>query len=336
MEIRFGDAVRVARGALAVTALVGALIGAGCRPLHEAVRPAEGEFYPPELRAVEVTGPQELVLEFDKPAVVLPESLQLDPELPVSAPPGATETIALRFAQPSIAGRQYAMRAAVRDDNGNTLQFVISFYGYNDRVPSLVINEFSPRGSASNPERVELFVREGGNMAGAALYNGVGGNFDSKIVFPDREVETGEYLVVHFRPDSAAIGEERLNFRVPEGSGLPSNNGALTLYDTPNGRILDAVIYTNRTSDSDANFRGFGTRRTLDRVDAIVDAGAWQIAGSLAAPEDAVWADYASPTRSINRDSLSTDTDRRDDWHTVPTRGASFGAVNSDERFEPE
>ncbi len=335
MEMRFGGAVRVAREALRVAAIVVTLLGAGCRPLHEAVRPAEGEFYPPELRAVEVTGPQELLLEFDKPALVLPESLQLDPELAVTAPAAATETVALRFPEPSVAGRQYAMRAAVRDDNGNTLQFVISFYGYNDRLPGLVINEFSPRGSASNPERVELFVREGGNTAGAALYNGVGRNFDSKIVFPDREVETGEYLVVHFRPESAVVGEERLNFWVPEGSGLPSNNGAIALYDTPNGRMLDAVIYTNRTSDSDTNFRGFGTRRTLDRVDAIVDAGAWQIAGSLAAPEDAVWADNASPTRSINRDSLSTDTDRREDWHTVPTRGASFGAVNSDERFEP-
>ncbi len=331
-----GGCVRTAFRVVLGTVAIVTLAAGACRPLHEAVRPADSEFYPPELLAVRVQSPTELALDFDKPTSVVTDSVQLEPALAVTAPGDAQRTVLLEFAEPSEAGAQYALRAAVRDEAGNTLQFVISFYGFNDRLPELLINEFSPRGSASNPERVELFVQQGGNTAGVCLYNGVAGDYDSKIILPNREVETGEYLVVHFRPDSEPIGEERLNFQVPEAAGLPSNNGVLALYDTPNGTILDAVIYTNRTSQSDSTFRGFGTRRTLDRVDTVVAAGAWQIADRLAAPEDAVWADHASPTRSINRDSHSTDTDHLADWHTVPTRGATFGAVNSDERFVPD
>ncbi len=322
-------AARLLAGAAAVLALS----AAGCRPLHEAVRPADGEFYPPELRAVRVGGPRRVELEFDKPALVVPGSVQLDPALSLEVPPGAQRTVVLTFDEPSAAGERYALRAAVRDEAGNTLQFVVSFYGFNDRLPDLLINEFSPRGSSTNAERVELYARASGTLAGVCLYNGVARDFDTKIVFPDHEVSAGEYVVVHFRPDSPAVGDERLNFWVPDGAGLPSNNGALSLYDTPNGTVMDAVIYTNRTSQSDTNFRGFGTRRTMDRVDAVVAAGSWRIAGELAAPEDAVWAEDTSPTRSLNRDSSSTDTDSSADWHTVPTRGATFGAPNSEQRF---
>ena len=49
------------------------------------------------------------------------------------------------------------------------------FYGFNARVPRLLINEFTPRGSGNHPDLVELKTLTAGNMGGVVLYLGYTG-----------------------------------------------------------------------------------------------------------------------------------------------------------------
>jgi hypothetical protein len=107
----------------------------------------------------------------------------------------------------------------------------------------------------------------------------------------------------------------------------------ISLYERPGGPIIDGLLYSNRTSDSDDRYRGFGTSDVLERAEELVRDGGWRIAGALVAPEDGINPEGSTATRSLCRSSASVDTDSRSDWHIVPTRGSTFGADNSDEEY---
>ncbi len=109
----------------------------------------------------------------------------------------------------------------------------------------------------------------------------------------------------------------------------------LTVYDSPGGTLLDGVLYSNRTSESDELYAGFGTADVLARAQELARDGGWKTAGERPAPEDAVSPEGSTGTRSICRSSGGADTDGAADWHIVPTRGSTFGAVNSDEVYVP-
>ena len=323
-----------------------------CRPFNELLDLSQLDLHPPRFLGVSAVSPTDIILYFDEQATVVPETLRLAPAIaPRSAVSHADGTIVVGLSAPMAPGAEYVVSATVVDAHGNSLRFATPFYGFNADVPELLINEFTCRGSTTNPDKVELLALSDGNIAGVTLTNGSHLAWDTRIIFPDVAVSAGDFIVVHFRPHGVA-GEidERLtktdataahaiatawDFWVTDGSGLPSNNGSLVLTDTPRGDIIDAVIWSNRTSTSDEAHRGFGSRKMMERVDEIVRAGGWRIAGVVAAPEDTVNPDGATATRSICRGSVPVDTDTRADWHIVPTRGATFGLPNTDERFEP-
>jgi hypothetical protein len=125
------------------------------------------------------------------------------------------------------------------------------------------------------------------------------------------------------------------DFWIPSGTGLGGNNGVLSVYDRPGGTCLDAVLYSNRTSQSDERYRGFGSREMLDQAEELARDGEWVITDARVMPEDAVNPEGSTGTRSICRSSLSADTDGPEDWHVVPTRKATFGSENSDEVYAP-
>ena len=74
------------------------------------------------------------------------------------------------------------------------------------------------------------------------------------------------------------------DFWVPGGDGLGGNNGVLSLYERPGGAMLDGVLYSNRTSESDELYGGFGTADTLFRARELVSDGGWKIAGEQRRP----------------------------------------------------
>ncbi len=248
-------------------------------------------------------------------------------------------------------GIEYSLDIRATDSAGNSQQLIVRCYGYNPDIPGLLINEFTCQGSSTHPDMVELKVSEDGNLAGLAVVEGTDTNWDQRIILPECEVAAGDYILIHFKPqgipeeidETAAVdasegldsNPEARDFWVPEGSGLSGNNGVITVYTNPCGTLIDAVVYSNRTSSSDTDYRGFGSSSMLNKVDTVAEEGGWIGEEGILRPEDAVDPEDSTATRSICRSSASSDTGSSADWHIVPTSTASFGEINSDEVYSP-
>jgi hypothetical protein len=322
---------------------------AACGPLPWP-RGSEPDLRPPGIENVSVTGPGSLVIAFDEEAGLDAGTLRIEPALQVRevSPPGLTVSVGV---DTQVPGLEYHLEATARDGRGNSTTFLAVFYGFNPRVPRVIVNEFTPRGSTDHPDLIELKVLTDGDMGGLVLYTGTPSNFDARLVFPSFEVRRGSFILVHCRPsgDPAEVDEtgdpdvsrgidaspSARDFWLRGGQGLGGNNGVISVYERPGGPLIDGLLYSNRTSDSDERYRGFGTSDVLERAEELVRDGGWRIAGALVAPEDALDPEGSTATRSICRSSMSADTDGRGDWHIVPTRGSTFGADNSDEAYAP-
>jgi hypothetical protein len=326
-----------------------AFVVAGCGPVPDS-RSAEVDLCPPLVQAVDAAGPGEIRIVFDEDAWLVQEKTRISPSLAVAEVTEAAREIVIR-AETQVPGRAYTLEAEARDARGNSASFLAEFYGWNPRVPRVLINEFTPRGSGNHPDLVELKVCSDGDMGGVVLYLGTPESFDERLVFPSFAVNRGSFIVVHCKPtgdpvevdettDRSASGgldatDGAFDFWIPGATGLPGNNGVFSLYERPGGALLDGVLYSNRSSQSDARYRGFGSTQMLTRAEELVKDGGWKPAGARILPEDGVSPEGSTGTRSVGRSSTSADTDSMEDWHVVPTRKASFGAENSDEVYTP-
>ena len=333
-------------------ALFGAvLVTMSCTPLPPIPFLTDVDLVPPEIVGLRFRSPDELEVAFSEPV-----SWVSGPTHPRSIHVAGVRTeepgrAVISFAEPPSAAVEHFVEAQVADDAGNHLRFVARFHGLNPLLPAMIINEFTTRGSGNNPDIVELRILTDGNLAGATLYEGVPGNWDQRFVFPSVDVAAGDYVVVHFRPDGVPeevnelVSKEQSggrnatptawDFWVAAGSGLSGNNGVISLCENPLGGYIDAVLYSNRTSDSDERYRGFGSTRVMERADALAAAGAWEYAGTAIAPEDAINPEGSTATRSMARRSDGTDTNSAADWHITPTRGLTPGAENTDDVYQP-
>ena len=318
----------------------------GCEPIGHALV-EDVDLLPPVLQGISVTSATTVTVRFDEPVTMAQDVVSVDPNLSIAAVTGG-EAVVITTKTPLVAGKAYTLHTTARDQRGNSATFVARFWGYNPRPPELVINEFTTQGSKKRPDAIELYVTRSGNLGGVTVYDGCSDNYRDHVVLPAVEVTAGDYLVIHATANGLGENEDAgadasshplalagvWDFWLQEGGGLSGNNGVLTVYATPGGGLLDGVLYSNRTSASDERYRGFASKATMLRADRLAELGGWRFAGDRIAPEDAVSSEETTSTRSLNRDSSSTDTDSAADWHTVPTRGASFGAPNSDEQWE--
>ena len=325
------------------------LLTASCGPLPDS-RMKDTDLLPPQVQSVQALGPGEISISFDEDAVLSADKTRITPPLAVSDVTGSSKNVLLR-GEPQAPGRLYSLEAEARDAHGNSTSFVAQFYGFNARVPRLLINEFTPRGSGNHPDLVELKALSAGNMGGVVFYMGSPESHDARMVFPPFEVEAGSFCVIHLKPsgDAGEVDETgdaaaskgfdamdtAFDFWFRDGRGLGGNNGALSLCDRVGGTCLDAVLYSNRTNQSDEQYGGFGSEEMRARADELVKCGSWKPAGARVSPEDGVSPEGSTGTRSICRSSASTDSNRPEDWHIVPTRKATFGSDNSDEVYAP-
>ena len=340
-----------------------------CTPLPQFPFAADADLAPPRILELGFRGATRLSLGFDEECELVTNSLLrgetlLGTEVSVTdntgsarATPGAAGTptpvyeMLFTFSIPPDPGIEHAIEAQVADPAGNHLRFVARFYGLNEMLPAMIINEFTTQGSGSHPDLVEIRVLTDGNLAGSCIYEGVPADWDQKFVFPDLSVSAGDFIVVHFKPQGSpdevneTVGSdesggydaspEAWDFWVPGGTGLSGNNGVLTLCENPVGGIIDGVLYSNRTSESDDRYRGFGSTAVMERADYLVAEGAWMASG-LVRPEDAVDPEDSTATRSIARGTDGADTNRRSDWHITPTRGLTPGSENTDAVYVPD
>jgi hypothetical protein len=321
-----------------------------CGPLTAVRDHLQPDVAPPVLLGLRTLSESRLELAFDEPVRCTAQNVEILPPSPILAIT-AEGCLLLLDLPAQVPGLPYHLRATVEDEHGNSLQFLARFYGFNPRVPRLLINELTVRGSDTHPDVVELKALGAGNMGGVVIYEGAPSDFGDRLVFPAFEIAAGEYLLVHFRPQGTAeevdeledktasggldAGEQAWDFWVPAGDGLPGNNGVVSLYARPGGEILDGFLYSNRTRDSDELYLGFGTREAMERALELVADGGWAIAGEGVHPEDAVSPEGSTATRSLCRDRAGTDTDGAADWHIVPTSGFTFGEENSEAVYQP-
>ncbi|GAB1457032.1 hypothetical protein MASR2M48_23400 [Spirochaetota bacterium] len=263
----------------------------------------------------------------------------------------AGRSVCVRLDGEQSPGMAYAVSGMVADKAGNLSSFVLPYWGYNSRPPLVVFNELLTEGSKTHPDSIELFVKSEGLCSGMSLFIGTQDDFDIRYVFGPLEVAAGDYIVLHLKPqglpeeidetddksvsgglDASATAWD-LWFRDGEAA-LSGKNGVLSLCSSPNGTMMDAIAYSERTVDSDTKYGGFGTAALRDRVAFIVGASAWN-ASDPPRPEDCARSTGTTSTRTICRSSSSQDTDSGVDWHVVPTKGASLGGQNLDDVYVP-
>jgi hypothetical protein len=331
-----------------------------CGPIADMRESLNPDLIPPQLLGVRTLNAGQLELAFDEPPFCRPEDLAVEPFLTVLGVQAEDCRLLIEIAS-QTPGLPYQLEALVEDEAGNGLHFLTRFYGYNGEVPQLLINEFTTRGTGNHPDAVELKVMDGGNMGAVVLYEGTPNNHDDRLIFPTFPVSAGEFLIIHFKPEGIAeeidetesrdlsggldASDRAYDFWIPYGTGISGNNGVISLYDRPGGEILDGVLYSNRTSDSDEKYGGFGTLDSWERARELAVDGGWLIAGEQVRPEDAVNPEGSTGTRSMCRSpgsaeaagctGAAVDTDTAADWHIVPTLGFTFGEENSDEIYVP-
>ncbi len=337
--------------ALSLVIILGCSIaGVSCGPIAELIDFSDADLTPPALVKVCSISPTEIELTFDEQCITMVEELKIYPELEISRVSTREKAIILTVS-PQTPGNEYTLEGVVEDACGNSLSFMARIYGYNPSIPELLINEFTTRGTGYHPDVVELRILSPGNMGGVTLYQGTPDNWRDRLIFPPFAVAGDDFIIIHFKPEGLPeeineteamdisggldASDDAFDFWIAEGSGISGNNGVISLYEQPGGRIIDGVLYSDRTSESDTTYRGFGTRDALERADELVADKGWIISFDLARPEDAVNPEGSTGTRSICRSSLSADTHTLADWHIVPTRGATFGYTNSDEIYIP-
>lgn len=322
-------------------------MSAGCGPMPD-LRLFAGDLQSPVYLGAGAVAPATIEIQFQEP--VRSNSFEISPELGLLDIDDSDSKIILRLASPMIPGSQYLLSGSVYDESGNTLKFTTKLFGFNPEVPSLRINEFTTQGSGNHPDAVELVALSAGNLAGVVVYEGTPADWKERIVLPSVTVGVGDFVVIHFRPENIPgevnetshtresagrdASDEAWDFWVAEGNGLPGNNGAIVVCENPGGAVLDAVLYSNRSSESDDRYRGFGTSRFLSQAEELVSIGAWSSAGPTVQPEDAIQPEGSTATRSLCR-LPDQDSNSRDDWYIVPTRGLSFGSENSLSIYSP-
>jgi len=333
-----------------ISAILLFIIITGCGPLEDYRQFTDRDIRPPMFIGMGTLNATTLELKFSEEIEVSAEDLFIDPAIEVSSITVEGDRMEISFVDAMETGGLFKIEITVSDLTGNSLTLLSDFYGFNSNIPEIIINEFTTQGSTTNPDKVELLVLSDGNTAGICIFEGTDTNWDQRKILPAIIVSTNDYIIVHFKPQG--IDEETdetvskdisggLNVHpdawdlwVNGGSGLSGNNGTITLFTNPMGNLIDGILYSNRTSTSDVNYRGFGSTSVMNKADRLFELDGWTANGELISPEDAIDPEDSTATRSMCREIAFIDTDSKEDWHIVPTSTASFGEVNSDEVFE--
>lgn len=322
---------------------------ASCIPLTFGKRSHPLEFSPPRFTQASVTGEKSVRLRFDKPCTVAEEKLYFSKDLKMHAvsypEPGI---ILIETDQKQVPGQEYVIDITVADEAGNTTTLLWAFYGFNSRLPEIQLNEICVNGSTNRPDMVEMLCLSDGNLAGMCIYHGSPSEYKSMFIFPNAEVKKNEMLIIHFKPEGLPEEIQEVDaldqsggrmahpkardFWVTGGSGLSGTNGAVAVYDTPNGTLLEAFLYSNRTSLSDTTYDGFGTAAFLANVIEITEADGWIWTTEKPRPEDCFNPEKSTATRTINRRPNSPPK-TKSSWFIGATSTATFGEPNTTKEY---
>lgn len=346
------------RASLAVALSLGlpaaAALSCSCAPelLPAPFKP--GDLSPPAVVDWGSQAPEEYVIRFDEAVRAAPGDVYGVDGVEVRELRAAEDgrSLVVRLGEAPAPGERFSLAGLACDLAGNAVGFTLPFWGHNTEPAALLLNELQSVGSSTRPDAVEFYAVGAGDLAGLSFYVGLRGDYELRYVFPPRRVEAGDYVVLHLRPQG--LEEERDELTAKDesgglwalptawdfwyregGGGLPDKNGALSLYSSPVGSVMDAVLYSDKESSPGQKYSGFGTSALEARVKALSALGAWDFGPQGPRPEGCVPSAGATSTRTPGRAPGSADTNGPADWYVCTGGGASIGSENSPTPYAP-
>ena len=237
--------------------LIFALVLLGCEPLP----PADNR--PPRLVDTEVSeSGTELALDFDEPLAEATATGNFS-AVPTARVEGERVKVPL---PPNLKpGKDYRWSAEVKDAGRNLTSVAGRFYGPNDHPAQLRINEVRIAGSGIHTDLVELRVESPGSLGGWTVDAYAAPDSRQRLVLPDRAVEAGELVVVHYKPtgdpaekdetvdsnasDGSDTDPSAWDFWQPEGKGLSAVKGLVALRPRPDSSPIDALLYSKAAGE---------------------------------------------------------------------------------------
>ena len=222
-----------------------------------------------------------------------------------------------------------------------------TFYGFNPNVPRLLINEFITQGTTDHPDIVELKVLTGGNMGGVVLYQGTPGSFDDRLVFPSLAGDTGEFIVVHFKPSGDGTEVNETKDKTASG-GIDACRPRRTSGSREDGASRGTTGFFPSMSDPEgscwtASCTATAPRSRMRSISASVSGdcsparkswsrdGGWETRGRARQPgrrgQSGRLHGHPFPLPVLHAARTPT---AAGDWHIVPTRGCHLRRTRDD------
>ncbi|MBQ0070844.1 MAG: hypothetical protein KBS81_03160 [Spirochaetales bacterium] len=290
--------------------------------------PAEDVLYPldktiPQVVEHRLEGNSVFVLAFSETV----EMTEMVLDGTVSHPYSLGSTFRLPLPHPISPGEGMTASFTVKKANGNTSRCSFRLVGVNDNLPVLVINEVSTKGTTSSPDRIELLVMEKGNTLGVYLSDGIDGN---GMALPSLFVNKGDLIVVYWNVRTTRSREEKddgktvvwyLNANSP--ATLSGNNGVLLLQEAKDGRTMDALLYSDGSTESHS---GYGSVKGEKTAKMLLEEGSWS-----GEPMDS---SFVTSSRVFARLPGGVDSDSAGDWFITAARKSTFGERNTYSPYE--
>ncbi|MBQ7167937.1 MAG: hypothetical protein IJR93_13445 [Treponema sp.] len=305
---------------------------------------------PPVLESFTVDSADRMTVRFDKEVSVTDATLSPSGggggPVPVSCEDcGDGKTVRMLFAGGTEIGRPYDLNATAGDADGNSLSFRISFDGFNDRPPELILYEVrNAYSSKSNKyEFIRLYCGKGGNLSGLEVLSAGDGEAKA-FAFPPVEVSAGDYVTVHLRKMKGDDGSWKQAGMTDEDSGdirastaTDSSDDAwdfwqdnqksrlspsdiVMLRRRADGEVLDALLFRDPKKEADG---WDGKYAPFCR--AVADSGAWLDEGGnpssdYAGAFAAAGITSSAVTRTIRRRSPDLRPSSAADWEVVQAK----------------
>lgn len=304
---------------------------------------------PPSVTGVRAVEATRIAIQFSEQAGLVANELVFEGDVCFKAIENDGNIASIVLTAPLEPGVSCKFAARARDISGNSLSFAATVLGHNPEIPDILINEVRTDGSGEKTDLIELYVRSSGNLAGLCLFSGVPGNHEARYEFPAIKVKAGDFIIVHCKKlgnggendetgDSVSVASavdchpRARDLYCAKPLALSKNNGCLALCASLDGPFLDVLLYSNRRSDSDAKYGGFGATVLRTQATACAEAGAWEIQEAEITPEDCAASGKITGARSLCRKPGSNDTNSSKDWQVCATGKTTFGERNSSEQ----
>ncbi len=229
----------------------------------------------------------------------------------------------ITFPEPLKRGESAVLSVTAEDLAGNTARASFALTGPNDDIPITLINEVSIKGTSASPDRIELLILEDGNTAGMTVKDGSREHYDHEWILPELDVISGDIILIYWDADITgnAVEKRDENFTYSFSAGsdttLSGTNGAIAVYTSPSGKILDGLIYTTGTSEL---CNGYGNTKTVEAAFMLIKEGEWT--------SEPISSLDVTSSRVIARYPGGIDSNSADDFFITAARKSTFGEPN--------